>query len=268
MSYDKYIKYKSKYLQLKAKYTQVGGAGMWTISKKEGQKDTTPITQEESDALNKVISNKKGQKVIIKHGELRDMNGNKLINYKDGIPNEMNYKYVINADGKSGTRISLKGEYDMSLLSVYTKGAYGSSAPASSAPVYALPSTPRSVSGASAHPGAYGSSAPASSAPVYALPSTPRSASSVPFLYEIPNLPVYFTISNKFDSNTGQRYIEVCVKKFELMQHLTKIGDSIIIDGIKYTKNTGSTIQMKTKNNYIYQLNNTGEGDTFRINYI
>ncbi len=32
MSYDKYIKYKSKYLKLKAKYTQVGGGLLWVIT--------------------------------------------------------------------------------------------------------------------------------------------------------------------------------------------------------------------------------------------
>lgn len=244
MSYDKYIKYKSKYLQLKAKYTQVGGAGMWTISYKGGQPKTTPITQEESNALNEVISKNMGKEVIINFGDLKDKYDNKLVNVKG----EMNYKYVINADGINGKRISYNGEYDMSLLPDVTQGA-------------------------SAHPGAYGSSAPAyaplSRASAYTPSSAPpaqppRSASSVPFLYEIPDLPDYFTIYDKFDSD-GKRYKIVCVKKFELMQHLTKIGDSITIDGIVYTKNTSSTIEMKTKNNYIYQLNNTSEGDTFCI---
>ena len=62
MSYDKYIKYKNKYLQLKAKYTQVGGAGMWTIIYEKGQTETTPITQEESNRLNEVISINRGKK--------------------------------------------------------------------------------------------------------------------------------------------------------------------------------------------------------------
>ena len=66
MSYDKYIKYKNKYLQLKAKYTQVGGAGMWTIIKNLGQLDTTPITKQESDALNHAVSKNPGKNIEIK----------------------------------------------------------------------------------------------------------------------------------------------------------------------------------------------------------
>lgn len=274
MSYDKYIKYKSKYLQLKAKYTQVGGAGMWTIFYEEGRKITTPITLEESNTLNETISKNKGKEVIINYGDLRDINGKKLKNDKG----DMNYKYIINADGISGTRISTNGNYKMILVRDDTQGA-------SHSRVFAHPSTttlppphhapPPFAFSASAHPGAY--APPSIPPPGYASstftpprpsyappPPPPRSASSVPFLYDIPDLPDYFTIYDKYDSN-GNRYKVVCVKKFELMQHLTNIGDSITIDGIVYTKNTGSTIQMKTKNNYIYDLNNTENGDTFCI---
>ncbi len=93
--------------------------------------------------------------------------------------------------------------------------------------------------GASAHPGVPVQPSRSASGASDAPP--PRSA-NVPFLYEIPGLPDYFTIYDKFDSD-GKKYKIVCVKKFELMQHLTNIGDSITIDGIVYTKNTGSTIQ-------------------------
>jgi hypothetical protein len=303
MSYDKYIKYKSKYLQLKAKYTQVGGAGMWTISYEEGGKITTPITLEESNTLNEAISKNKGKEVIINYGDLRDKNGKKLKNDKG----DMNYKYIINADGISGTRISTNGEYKMIFVPDDTQGAshsrvfaYASHpftttlpSPRHAPPPFAFsasahrgdPAQPsRSASGASgasllrasayapSHlpprhpPPSTSTSTSASSASVYAPPPPPRSASSVPFLYEIPDLPDYFTIYDKYDSK-GNKYKIVCVKKFELMQHLTNIGNSITIDGIVYTKNTGSTIEMKTKNNYIYQLNNMGESDTFCIYY-
>jgi hypothetical protein len=149
MSYDKYIKYKSKYLQLKAKYTQVGGAGMWTIFYEEGQTKTTPITPEESDRLNEVIRKNKEKEVSIKIDDLRDKNDKKLVNYKDGIKNVMNYRYEIDANGKTGTRTSLSGTYTMILLPDDTQSASASGPPpASTAPpprsayVYAPPSTP------------------------------------------------------------------------------------------------------------------------------
>lgn len=86
MSYDKYIKYKTKYLQLKAKHVQQGGAGIWVIA--DG---TTPITPEESKLLDKrkIL----GQEVVI---------GSKNLS-----PGYM-YSYVINADGVTGSRTSMK----------------------------------------------------------------------------------------------------------------------------------------------------------------
>lgn len=77
MSYDKYIKYKTKYLQLKAKHVQQGGAGRWTIAP-----GTMPITPTESKLLDERKS--KGTSVNI------------------------GYSYVINSDGRTGTRTSIK----------------------------------------------------------------------------------------------------------------------------------------------------------------
>lgn len=105
MSYDKYIKYKNKYLQLKAKYTQVGGVGMWTINKNPGQLDTTPITKQESDALNYAVSKNPRQVIEIKSKELKDRNGNNVI---DAQGKPVGYQYRIETDGKRGVRISYK----------------------------------------------------------------------------------------------------------------------------------------------------------------
>jgi len=81
MSYDKYIKYKTKYLQLKAKHVQQGGAGKWII-----EVGTTPITLAESRLL-----------------EERKSNG------IPGKPVIIGYSYVINPNGITGIRTSLKG---------------------------------------------------------------------------------------------------------------------------------------------------------------
>lgn len=250
MSYDKYIKYKSKYLQLKAKYTQVGGGLLWVITNlSQHGKATESITQIESDAINKRIPYSSDKSVEIKSGTLTDDKGKKI----------NDYGYTINSEGNKGTRNSLRGKYDMMLQYIPDSHASASSTPASSAP----PAQPPRYSSAPSH-ASYTPPTPHPRSAYVPPAQPPHSASSVPFLYEIPDLPDYFTIYDKFDSD-GQRYKIVCVKKFELMQHLTNIGDSITIDGIVYTKNTGSTIQMKTKNNYIYQLNNTDDGDTFCI---
>jgi len=232
MSYDKYIKYKSKYLQLKAKYTQVGGAGMWTISKKEGQKDTTPITQEESDALNKVISNKKGQKVIIKHGELRDMNGNKLINYKDGIPNEMNYKYVINANGINGTRESRNDIYNMLLVPDDTQGASAPTAP-SSRSEYAPSSTP---------------------------PPLPLPPSDIPTKFS--NL---LMITQNY--NKDETLSNTILTAFHIQLQFMKINENFNIDDLSFYKVSNSQINMKY-NNVTYPLSPTNNPTIWIYNYI
>jgi hypothetical protein len=102
MSYDKYIKYKTKYLQLKAKHVQQGGARGWVIRDrcKHGMPPTNEITEEESNLLD--IKKIKGTQVIIRSKEL--------------LPTIF-YSYVINADGITGTRISKRGtgffEYEM-----------------------------------------------------------------------------------------------------------------------------------------------------------
>jgi hypothetical protein len=171
MSYDKYIKYKNKYLQLKAKYTQVGGAGMWTIFKTEKQPTTTPITKEESDALNAIIqpmlSKQTQEKEInIPSGSLKDKQGN-VKGYS--------YKITINADGikggLKGKRTSKNGEYDMIFIPDDTSGA--SALPQSRAPPPPPPASapPSSASGVS--------SAPLYAPPTYSPPSY-RSASGAP----------------------------------------------------------------------------------------
>ena len=172
MSYDKYIKYKNKYLQLKAKYTQVGGNLIWVIDNllQHGPPATTPITQEESALL--VLNSTSGKQQVIEFGHLRNANGHKLKNEKG----EMNYKYVINADGRTGTRSSKKGTYKMTLTFI------PDDIPRASAPPLSIP--PHSASGSSAYaPPAYPSpphasaySQPqrsASGASAYAPPATP-----------------------------------------------------------------------------------------------
>lgn len=165
MSYDKYIKYKNKYLQLKTKYTQVGGGLLWVITNlsKYG-KATEPITEKESNAINKRIPTSFDKTVEIEYGTLQDNDGNKI----------NDYGYTIYSDGNTGTRNSFRGKYEMTLTYKqeppaqpprYASGAYGSSA---SAP----PS--RYASGAYASPAQ--PSRFASALPVYA----PRSASALP----------------------------------------------------------------------------------------
>lgn len=115
MSYDKYIKYKTKYLQLKAKNVQQGGAMMRVIDS-----GTTPITITESELLDK--RKIPGQRVVIGSKELSP-------NYR--------YSYVINADGISGTRTSMKD----GVLTIY-KMTYKNVPDASQSPggqVYAPP---------------------------------------------------------------------------------------------------------------------------------
>ena len=90
MSYDKYIKYKTKYLQLKAKHVQQGGAGTWTIAP-----GTTPITPAESELLEE-------RSIIIKSGELGP---------------GYSYSYVIRTNG-TGTRISRSGAFEMNYITV------------------------------------------------------------------------------------------------------------------------------------------------------
>jgi hypothetical protein len=94
MSYDKYIKYKTKYLQLKAKHVQQGGAGGWVIRDrcKHGMPPTKEITEQESILLD--TKKIKGTQVIIRSNEL--------------LP-AISYSYVINADGITGTRKSKRG---------------------------------------------------------------------------------------------------------------------------------------------------------------
>ena len=89
MSYDKYIKYKTKYLQLKAKHVQQGGAYMWVITDPR----TTPITPAESRLLEE-------QSIIINSGELGP---------------GYSYSYKINANG-TGTRTSKTGTYEMTYV--------------------------------------------------------------------------------------------------------------------------------------------------------
>ena len=222
----------------------MGGGLLWVITNlsKYG-KATEPITEKESNAINKRIPTSFDKTVEIITGTLQDNDGNKI----------NDYGYTIYSKGNTGTRNSLRGKYEMTLTYKQeppaqpprsASGAYGSSASAPSSRSASVAYVPTAQPSRSA----YGASA-------YAPP---------PYLYDIPNLPEYFTIYDKIDKDGG-KYKTVCVKNYKLMQHLTKIGDSITIDGIVYTKNTDSTIEMKTKNNYIYQLNNTSEGDTFCI---
>jgi len=158
MSYDKYIKYKNKYLQLKAKYTQVGGNLKWVIDNvfEHGEPATTQITKEESALL--VLNSTSGKEQVIEAGHLINERGQKLKN-EEG---EMNYEYVINADGRTGSRSSKKGTYKMTL-----KFISDDTPRASAPPLSMLPQ--RSASGASA----------------YAPPATPPPPASGPTLGSI-----------------------------------------------------------------------------------
>jgi hypothetical protein len=242
MSYDKYIKYKSKYLQLKAKYTQVGGGRLWVITNLHQFGDaTTQITQIESDAINRQLPYlpvllDKSKNIIPK--TLTDDKGN-LIN---------NYGYTINSDGNTGTRNSIRGNYNMKLKNIKdspastapsshsVSSAYGSSAPASSAHVYALPSTPRSASGA------YGSSASA-----YAPP--PRSAYGAPPPLPLPpsdiptNLSNLLQITKQYNKDNIPLYEVLSVTNVKLS--LMKVGEKLIIDGVSFDKVNDTQINMK-----------------------
>jgi hypothetical protein len=242
MSYDKYIKYKSKYLQLKAKYTQVGGAGLWTIFYKEGQKKTTPITQQESNALNKVISKNKGTIVIIDHGELKDTQGERLKNDKG----EMNYSYVINADGKTGKRKSLSGTYIMILLPDDTQSASAYGAP----PAYGAPH--RSASGP-----------PPRSAYTAPLPSTPPPLPMPPS--DIPStLSNLLQITKYFNENQTHVHNVLSVTNENL--RFMKVNDELKIGDILFNKVSDTQINMKY-NNITYPLTHTRNGGIWIYEY-
>jgi hypothetical protein len=172
MSYDKYIKYKNKYLQLKAKYTQVGGNLKWEIDNvfEHGEPATTQITKEESALL--VLNSTSGKQKVIDYGHLINERGQKLIN-EEG---EMNYKYVINADGRLGSRSSKKGTYEMTLTYI------PDDTPRASAPPAIPPSsTPIRASGASAYapPAIPPPSTPIHASGLYAPPLHSASGASV-----------------------------------------------------------------------------------------
>lgn len=123
------------------------------ISYQEGQRITTPITQEESNALNKLIQLNKGMELNIIGGTLIDASGKKY-----------DYSYKINADGKTGTRTSLKGTYNMILIPNEIPKSPSVSAQGPSTTAY--PPQPQRASTSTPPASAYG--APLQPKPTYA----------------------------------------------------------------------------------------------------
>lgn len=263
MSYDKYIKYKNKYLQLKAKYTQVGGVKMWTIIKNPEQLDTTPITKQESDALNHTVSKNLGKNIEIKSGELKDINGN---NVKDAEGKPVGYRYTINSDGTTGQRISKKGTYKMTLTestflpppAPTASSASYRSPPAltASSASYRPPSTPPpalTASSASYRPPT-ASTASASYRPPTA-PSTPASANIHDIQKKFPDLPAFMSI---YESNipNAPSFIALVVEWNDLF--FLDINKEKNKDGVKFKKIDDKHVDMTFRGN-TYSLENNDE---------
>jgi hypothetical protein len=268
MSYDKYIKYKNKYLQLKTKYTQVGGVGMWTIKYDEGQPDTTPITQEESNRLNAIISQNMNTLITINPGGLTDENGKLLKNNKG----EMKYKYIINADGKTGERISKSGSYKMNLIDItHPSSAYPPPPTASASaypppPIasvsYRPPTTPPPPTATTAPtasvsyrppttpppPTASASAYPPPPTASYRLPTAP----STTILELKPNLPSFMSIY-KPDEPPYTALVVEWYDLFFLDTNKEKVKDDVKFKKIDYT-HVDMTFRGKT-----YSLENNGE---------
>jgi hypothetical protein len=276
MSYDKYIKYKNKYLQLKAKYTQVGGAGMWTIFKTEKQLTTTPITQEESDALNAIIQFNKGMELNFDSSVLRDKRGQSLTN-KHG---DMKYIYIINADGKTGKRTSINGEYDMIFIPDDTSGA--SALPQSRAPPPPPPASapPSSASGAPPQPQrAYPPSTSYRSAsgapPQRASTSTPPPPypqqraypphPSAPLLSpdKLGQLPLYMSNSSIVDAEGISKRV-LTVRDYDI--GFLQTNEKIDKDGIVFTKINEALVNMEFRGQ-IYPLSPTNEASVWVYYY-
>jgi hypothetical protein len=174
----------------------------------------------------------------------------------------MRYKYIINANGISGTRESTNGIYEMLLLPDDTQSASASGPPpASTAPpprsAYVPPSTP-----------------PASSAYVYAPPSTPppRSAyvppSTPPPLPPLPSvipekLSNLLTIREYYKEN-GILSHKVLSVTHKILKSL-KVNYEINIEGVLFYKVNNLQINMKY-NNDTYPLLPTHNQETW--NYI
>jgi hypothetical protein len=276
MSYDKYIKYKNKYLQLKAKYTQVGGAGMWTINNlsQYGHPATTPITQEESNAILKRMSLSKNRSVNIDSGTLLNVSSNKM----------NDYGYTIYSNGTTGTRNSKRGKYDMTLKestppttsSASYRASTASSAsapppvssvsyqppstpPTASSASYRAPSTPPPVSSAS-----YRAPPPASSAPSSTPPASSTSAKILDLQKEFPNLPAFMSIYESNNPNVPQ-YTALVVELFDLSflginEEKTRydVNDTKKRDGITFKKINDKQVDMTFKGKK-YSLINNGE---------
>jgi hypothetical protein len=262
MSYDKYIKYKNKYLQLKAKYTQVGGGLMWTINNlsQYGLPVTTPITQEESNAILKRMQLSENRSVNIDSKTLLNVSGNKI----------NDYGYTINSDGITGTRNSKRGKYDMTLKESTPPPAptassvfnyHPSTPPPSASYRYPLPS---SASGASYR------SPPASSAsyshpftpppPVSHIPYQPPSASSasakiLDLEKEFPDLPTFMSIKEIKNPNVPP-YIGLVVEWNDLF--FLDTNDTKIRNDIEFKRINDKQVDMTFRGKK-YSLINNGD---------
>jgi hypothetical protein len=258
MSYDKYIKYKNKYLQLKAKYTQVGGNLRWVIDDLEqhGPPATTPITQEESIAINKKIPSSGDRSIEIKAGTLKDTNDNKI----------SVYGYTIYSSGAEGTRNSLRGTYSMKLKDISIVPASITQPPRS-----AYPPPPSSAHLLSTPP--HPSYVPPSTPPPHHPPSTSTSVSGAS-AFRVPppsskphpgdKLPLFMSIGTIYDEYGNKSHSTLVVQIIGL--GFLGINQTIKKDDAIFNRINEKQINMTFRGN-TYPLGSTADADTWTYHF-